>query len=518
LTQWKTIAPFSPHSFLLEFIIMARKPFVFIGSSSEGSKYAEALQLNLNNTCESQTWNQGFFGLSDGTLEALVNAIDQFDFAVLVLTEDDITVSRNIESKSPRDNVIFELGLFMGGLGRHRVYVVANKAAKLPSDLAGITIASFEHPERSTLQAALGSASTAIKDKIQKHGLRENEKMERSKKGTNDSLQHRDILERGSIKFSDLLIDGSMVIQDDNSVLHNDLRKAIFMDEIIPMKYLYCTDDGCEYWLEICSKPEYTFYTNSESLLKRYANELTDILFKESGTNEFDVISLGTGNGVKDTIVIRSLLNKLKGAEILYYYPIEISSPMLIKSVKYLLSNCQKRNLRTKAILGDFNLVDKYEPIYQERENPNLFSLLGNSIGNSDEPSLLESLNHSLHKGDFLLIEANTRMASLKEFCEDEINKRHDFSPLLSLGVKYDPAKLDYKVVENESQIPNTKSVLAVYKSAFIGEKEVNNIKLSIVHHYDKDSFIKHFQDNYGLNFIKSWTNNNATIFLFKHG
>jgi len=282
------------------------------------------------------------------------------------------------------------------------------------------------------------------------------------------------------------------------------------------MKYLYCTDDGCEYWLEICSKPEYTFYTNSEFLLKRYANELADILFENAGTLELDVISLGTGNGVKDTIFLSKILDKLKNDEILYYYPIEISSPMLIKSVKYLLSNLPKVNLRTKAILGDFNLVDKYQPIYQERDNPNLFSLLGNSIGNSDEFSLLESLNNSLHKGDFLLIEANTKLVSIKEFSDDDINKRHDFSPLLSMGVKYEPDKFDYEVVEHESKIQNTKSVLGKYKSAVIDGKTVEDIKLSIVHHYDTNSFVRHFENNYQLKLVKLWTHHNASLFLFK--
>ena len=161
--------------YCLQFYYMPRKPFIFIGSSSEGLKFAEAIQLNLNDSCECQIWHQGLFGLSDGTLETLVKSVDKFDFAVLVLTGDDLTVSRDVQSKSPRDNVIFELGLFMGGLGRHRVYIVANKAAKvkLPSDLSGITIASFEPPERATIQAAMGPASTLIKNSVEEHGLRE---------------------------------------------------------------------------------------------------------------------------------------------------------------------------------------------------------------------------------------------------------------------------------------------------------------------------------------------------------
>ncbi|MFT3911444.1 MAG: nucleotide-binding protein [Ferruginibacter sp.] len=154
---------------------MARKPFLFIGSSSEGKSFAEALQVNLKEVCESQIWDQGLFGLSDGTFETLVKSLDKFDFAVFLLTGDDLIESRGSKSTAPRDNVIFELGLFIGSLGRTRVYMVCDKSVKpkIPSDLAGITIELFEPPERATLMAALGPASTSIKAKIDQHGLRQ---------------------------------------------------------------------------------------------------------------------------------------------------------------------------------------------------------------------------------------------------------------------------------------------------------------------------------------------------------
>ncbi|HTL81131.1 MAG TPA: TIR domain-containing protein [Bacteroidia bacterium] len=145
-----------------------KRPYVFIGSSKEGLEYAKAIQVNLEYSCESEIWHQGLFGLSDGTLESLVSSIQNFDFAILIITGDDITISRGFENKSPRDNVIFELGLFMGGLGRDRVFFVVDRSVqpKLPSDLAGITPASFQQPELGTPQSALGAACTLIEQKI----------------------------------------------------------------------------------------------------------------------------------------------------------------------------------------------------------------------------------------------------------------------------------------------------------------------------------------------------------------
>lgn len=153
---------------------MREKPFVFIGSSTEGIEVAKAIQANLDYTCECQIWSQGLFGLSGGTLETLVKSLNDFDFAILVLTEDDITISRDQEQNSPRDNVIFELGLFIGGLGIDRTFIVVDRQAKLklPSDLGGITPATFEPPRKGTLQSALGSSCLAIEQAIKKLGTR----------------------------------------------------------------------------------------------------------------------------------------------------------------------------------------------------------------------------------------------------------------------------------------------------------------------------------------------------------
>ena len=117
-----------------------RRPTLFIGSSSEGHRIAQAVQVNLDPVCEVKLWPQGPFGLTHGTLESLVTAADQFDFAVLVLTSDDLNISRGVAKLAARDNVLFELGLFIGSLGRDRTFIICNSADRpeLPSDLAGV--------------------------------------------------------------------------------------------------------------------------------------------------------------------------------------------------------------------------------------------------------------------------------------------------------------------------------------------------------------------------------------------
>lgn len=145
------------------------RPTLFIGSSVEGLPLARNVQLQLQDVAEVTVWDQGVFPLGGGALESLVNALDRFDFAVLVVTPDDRTVLRGVERLSARDNVLFELGLFMGRLGRSRTFVLRARTAalQLPSDLAGVTVAVYDDDRQDrNLLAAVGPACTTIRHAI----------------------------------------------------------------------------------------------------------------------------------------------------------------------------------------------------------------------------------------------------------------------------------------------------------------------------------------------------------------
>jgi predicted nucleotide-binding protein len=142
---------------------------MFVGSSAEGLSIAKAIQLNLDHEdseCEPTLWSQGVFGLGRGTLEDLVREAGTADFAVLVLTPDDLVTKREKAGQQPRDNVLFELGLFMGKLGRDRTFIVheRNRPLDLPTDLAGITRATFARRVDNNMQAALGAVCTRLEN------------------------------------------------------------------------------------------------------------------------------------------------------------------------------------------------------------------------------------------------------------------------------------------------------------------------------------------------------------------
>lgn len=145
-----------------------KRPRVFVGSSTESLEVAETIQVNLDEICEVTVWHQGVFSPSGNTLQELISASRQYDFAILILSPDDMIESRGGKSTTPRDNVLFELGLFMGAIGSDRTLVLFDRTSnvKLPSDLSGTTMVTYQPHSTGDLQAALGAPCTKIKRHI----------------------------------------------------------------------------------------------------------------------------------------------------------------------------------------------------------------------------------------------------------------------------------------------------------------------------------------------------------------
>ncbi len=119
------------------------KPRLFIVSTVEALSIADDIQLHLDHADIDVTiWSKpDAFPAGAFALESLEKAVKTHDFGLAIMSADDIVTSREVESAAPRDNVIFELGLFMGHLGRERTLLAFPRGqdSKLASDLKGLT-------------------------------------------------------------------------------------------------------------------------------------------------------------------------------------------------------------------------------------------------------------------------------------------------------------------------------------------------------------------------------------------
>jgi hypothetical protein len=149
------------------------RPVVFIGSSKEGLPVAEAIQNALSEEAEPVLWKT-LFEPGDLTIEALEQKSFEFDFAVFILSSDDVLESRGSRGPAPRDNLLLEYGLFVGRLGRDRVFYAfrSGDRPKLPSDLAGTTGVEYAGSGAFGLDTAVVNASKQIRMRIAKLGER----------------------------------------------------------------------------------------------------------------------------------------------------------------------------------------------------------------------------------------------------------------------------------------------------------------------------------------------------------
>ena len=114
------------------------KPTVFLGSSAEQIPILNPIQTGLYHTANVTAWTSAF-SPGNTTLNTLVTKANESDFAVFIFGPDDFVETRDVRIAAPRDNVVFEAGLFGGVIGMNRTFIVHDKSVKLPSDLQGLT-------------------------------------------------------------------------------------------------------------------------------------------------------------------------------------------------------------------------------------------------------------------------------------------------------------------------------------------------------------------------------------------
>jgi predicted nucleotide-binding protein with TIR-like domain len=146
------------------------KPRIFLGSSGQQEKLVQALTRGLEDVARVEPWTTSF-NPGTTTLERLLELTHEVDFAAFVFARDDWTASRPPASDptgsgqaSPRDNVVFEAGLFGGVLGMRRTFILHASGAKLPTDLLGLTCIRYGATTAAEMRVVNQKLRKAIED------------------------------------------------------------------------------------------------------------------------------------------------------------------------------------------------------------------------------------------------------------------------------------------------------------------------------------------------------------------
>jgi hypothetical protein len=164
------------------------RPRVFIGSSSKALGLAEKFATALSGGAETVVWNDApEWRTMWSTLDGLFEVVEGYDFGLFVFAPDDDEVKGGQKLKAVRDNVILELGLFLGALGRDRTFAVMwepvasgkkshirrDSFIRTPTDLLGITIPRFRGTGPA-LGRSIKDAARELNLRINEQGRREN--------------------------------------------------------------------------------------------------------------------------------------------------------------------------------------------------------------------------------------------------------------------------------------------------------------------------------------------------------
>ena len=321
------------------------KPRIFIGSSSERLDISYAIQENLDDDAEITVWTQDVFKLSKSILDSLIESLSKFDFAIFVFHPDDITQIRKEEFNTVRDNLIFELGLFMGKLGKEKVLFLVPKSIdnlRLPTDLLGITYGTYNNNRSdSNLRASLGPFCNQIRKDLENYELDNTRFIERKDHIINQLIKEKK--DYWEFKLSALLMKSNL---KDINETYVEIEEGLIFQRVRSI-------DGMEF---------FNWFRNSLGDFENFVN-----LF-EISVNKL-VESWGTPGESGDSIKIKKSITDInKLCKELINWEYELSSlivPDKLKIVKNKLLGTTK-----KLIIDELNkLLEEIEDIYVNSSN-----------------------------------------------------------------------------------------------------------------------------------------------------
>jgi hypothetical protein len=113
---------------------------IFVGSSSDSEQFAKWVKIILERGggVEVKGWWDGLFKVSRTYIQTLEELLLWADASVFIFSEDDHLTQRGDAVWAPRDNVVFEYGMFLAGQKRGSAAFAKLGNPAIPSDLGGV--------------------------------------------------------------------------------------------------------------------------------------------------------------------------------------------------------------------------------------------------------------------------------------------------------------------------------------------------------------------------------------------
>jgi len=348
----------------------------------------------------------------------------------------------------------------------------------------------------------------------EKHLHSNNERIENNKENRNKTEPN--VLIRGHFKSD--IIDSSMHLGVTERELETNLSEAIEKGVRIPEELLYWDKETARRYLE---------YEKRTIKRTRPIQEIALFLSENITKHQaFDYVSLGPGSGLKDKYVLNLICNNDK---VNYYYPIDLSYSMLENSAKMISRYISNNNLLLiKAIRADFRYLHTLRYVFQYTSKLNIFSLLGNTLGNYEEKQLLATIDKGMFKDDLLILEVfripdflkNKKHGELIKFGKYYKESYSDFimGPIENKGYTLENGHLEYIVNREHSGINSSIRINAEY----VLDEKINDrnkhdrIKITHSTYYDINELKSYIEKQLALSFVYHRADSENYIGIFK--
>jgi serine/threonine protein kinase len=292
-----------------------------------------------------------------------------------------------------------------------------------------------------------------------------------------------------------------------------DLLSSIEKTRCVPAKFLYLFEGAAELWIKNTKKKDYSFYNYSMLAARKEFEAILNYVSSDQPISS--VISLGAGDGAKD-ISLLELLHSKRPSDRITYIPVDISDGLLVEALRLLRSQEFLRGgfVDVLAVVGDIAHLDDFDDLFCRGDGVRLFTMLGNTIGNSSEHEFFAAISKVMRSRDYVLFEINVSIprhgldVKLKKdsvgIPVDDDFERFRFLPLRAAGVHYEPSKVCYKVLTGLSIIPRSFTTACYYELTKIGDITYPYVYLSLIHHYDHVAFQDTLR-NFGLKSVRSF-------------
>lgn len=220
----------------------------------------------------------------------------------------------------------------------------------------------------------------------------------------------------------------------------------------LPEKFFYWTPLSVSAWRSLTAESHESLRPTWEAL----ASKASDLV--RSFPGRVPVISFGAGDGSKDRIILKSLLQA--GREV-KYFPVDASQMMLETAC----AGAEDDDCEALGIKADISSPVHLTLAADVSEAPRLFLMVGNTLGGFDPLDQIRHVASCLHQGDILILDARIH----GEYREPtEAQKGFAFAPLASVGIGAMDGEL--KFAENED---NRKAGLFILTRRFQASRDL---------------------------------------------